>query len=140
MRREALSDAEASMRRVMNGESVRTLPPHLQASFEALVELTDRPALRIVAGSVALDDPLMGEWVGRFFDFANLPSLTSAVGRIDICAQHVGTGFVIAPGMIMTNQPSRDRGFHRADPNFCRTIGMDFPKGTAHHRFLRKSG
>jgi V8-like Glu-specific endopeptidase len=76
---------------------------------EALVRLTGRPALRVVNGAVQSSDPQIGEWRGDILMVANrLRPIIEATGRIDIelggQLTHVGTGTVVAPGVIMTNR------------------------------------
>lgn len=73
--------------------------------LEALVSLHDRPALRVRGGVVDINDPLLGDWVGAILtNEALLSPMLAAVGRIDLDGGHVGTGFVVAPGCIMTNR------------------------------------
>jgi serine protease len=80
---------------------------------EALIRLTGRPALRLVNGMVILDDPQLGDWAGDLAAPRNaLKPLIDAVGRIDVSYdgvfQHVGTGTVVAPGVVMTNRHVMD--------------------------------
>jgi serine protease len=82
------------------------LPSQLDqtVALEALVKLKGRPALRVVDGTVDPTDPLFGEWGGTFVAVPGLPQLTRAVGRIDAQGEHIGTGFLIGPGLVMTNR------------------------------------
>jgi serine protease len=75
-----------------------------RVTLEALVKLTDRPALRVTGGTLDPTDPLFGEWGGTLIGLDEMPRLTNAVGRIDGDGQHIGTGFVIGAGIIMTNR------------------------------------
>lgn len=82
--------------------------------LEALVSLTDRPALPVserAEGTARIQtvdafDPSLGNFSG----LVNLALLDleagrfASVGRIDCEGTHIGTGFVIAPGIIMTNR------------------------------------
>lgn len=73
--------------------------------LESLVSLHDRPALRVRGGGIDRSDPLLGDWAGTLLPAAsNLKPVLAAVGRIDLDGVHVGTGFVVAPGRIMTNR------------------------------------
>jgi serine protease len=75
-----------------------------RVTLEALVKLTDRPALRVVNGTLDPADPLFGEWGGSLIGLAEMPDLTNAVGRVDGDGEHIGTGFLIGTGTIMTNR------------------------------------
>jgi serine protease len=68
------------------------------------VRLKGRPALRVVNGTIDSNDPLFGEWGGSLIGIAELPELTGSVGRINGDGSHIGTGFVIGDGMVMTNR------------------------------------
>ena len=68
------------------------------------MKLKGRPALRVVGGTVDEHDPLFGEWGGPLIGLAEMPALTGAVGRIDGDGSHIGTGFVISDGVVMTNR------------------------------------
>lgn len=78
-----------------------------RVAMEALVRMTGRPAWRIKNGAVALD--AMGDWVTYIAPHqAQYRRIFDAVGRIDILLDdvqtHVGTGVVVAPGVVMTNR------------------------------------
>jgi hypothetical protein len=93
-----------------------------RVGLEALVMLTGRPALRVRNDRVDLADPRAAEWHDRLFlaiDGGFLQERFKSVGRIDIDSIHVGTGFVVGPGLVLTNRhvlqaiaapvPRRDR-------------------------------
>jgi hypothetical protein len=94
---------ERVVRSVVNDGEV-SLGINERVTLEALVKLTDRPALRVVNGTLDPTDPLFGEWGGTLIGLAEMPDLTNAVGRIDGDGQHIGTGFLISTGTIMTNR------------------------------------
>jgi hypothetical protein len=102
-RRSVLEASERVVRSVLAGQEY-TLTPEDRVTLEALVKLKDRPALRVVNGGVDPTDPLFGEWGGSLFAVPELPELTGAVGRIDAGGEHIGTGFLIAADIIMTNR------------------------------------
>lgn len=83
----------------------------LKARFglEALVRMTGRPALRIKAGGIDPQDPQLGEWLNDLLVArTRLKPLIDAVGRIDLADEqgqiHIGTGTIVAEGVIMTNR------------------------------------
>jgi serine protease len=79
------------------------LPFEQVMALEALVRLTDRPAYAVRGGVISVDAALDPEWSGtlQLFDVAGF---AASVGRIDLDGAHVGTGSVVAPGVIMTNR------------------------------------
>jgi hypothetical protein len=83
--------------------------------LEALVSLTDRPALPVTwrttpegrqVQSIDADDPELGQFAALLV--LARPDLEAgplqAVGRIDGDGIHLGTGFVVGPGLVMTNR------------------------------------
>lgn len=75
-----------------------------RATLEALVRLTDRPAYRVVNGTIDDTDPLYGEWGGFLSLSVDLPRWTRSVGRIDLDGHHIGTGFLFGGNHVMTNR------------------------------------
>lgn len=73
-------------------------------ALEALVRIQDRPAFRVTDDSVDIDDPLAGDWAPFLGLVANLPDWTRSVGRIDLDGIHIGSGFLIGGGQVMTNR------------------------------------
>jgi len=76
-----------------------------RVAMEALIALHGRPALRAVNGFLDLAAPEVGDWqtaieIGRDQICEVLPS----VGRINFDGYHIGTGFVIALGVVVTNR------------------------------------
>jgi len=72
--------------------------------LEALVRLTGRPALEVHSDFVDLSHPEAAEWKHLWSFKEPIERLARSVGRIDLNGVHVGTGFVIAPGAILTNR------------------------------------
>jgi hypothetical protein len=103
MRRSVLENTERVVRRVMDAGE-HALERDDRVTLEALVKLKDRPALRVVGGTVDPKDPLFGEWGGSLLATPELPQLTTAVGRINADGEHIGTGFVVGTGIVMTNR------------------------------------
>ncbi|MBV1895180.1 MAG: S8 family serine peptidase [Rhodobacteraceae bacterium] len=75
-----------------------------RTTLEALVQITDRPAYRVTDGTIDPDDPLFGEWGGFLSLLVDLPKWANSVGRINLGGTHVGTGFLMGGGQIMTNR------------------------------------
>lgn len=79
------------------------------ATAEALVRLTDRPALKLTDGMIDPNDPQLEFWAGVLGPPRRaMKPVVDAVGRIDIEENghhaHVGTGTLIADGLVMTNR------------------------------------
>lgn len=83
--------------------------------LEALVSLTERPALQVTyrttpegrqVQTIDISDPELGRFAGLLAlaqpDLEDGP--LQAVGRIDGDGIHLGTGFVVGPGLVMTNR------------------------------------
>lgn len=99
-----VSGAEEAVSQLAAG---RELSAKARFGLEALVKLSGRPALRIRGGSVDINDPRAKEWKGRltlYFTGGQVADRFSRIGRIDCDDQHIGTGFVIGNGLILTNR------------------------------------
>lgn len=78
-----------------------------QIGLETLVRLTGRPALRVRNNAIDLSDPRAADWKDRITLLLQDPRFmprTLSVGRIDADEAHVGTGFVVGHGLILTNR------------------------------------
>ena len=80
-----------------------------RVAAEALISLTGRPALRVIDGCIDKNDPQIGQWTGELYlPRREIKPLVDATGRIDIqidgVSNHVGTGTVVAKGVVMTNR------------------------------------
>ena len=73
-------------------------------ALEALVSLHNRPALRVRGDTIDQADPMLGDWTGTLFNNADLSGALKAVGRVNLDEAHVGTGWVIGPGLVATNR------------------------------------
>lgn len=99
-----LATAESVVKDMAAG---RAIPDQVEqrTALEALVMVHGRPALRLADDGVDGSDPQLGEWAGPIFLHPDLTKLQRAVGRIDSGAgAHVGTGFVVGEGLVMTNR------------------------------------
>lgn len=73
-------------------------------ALEALVSLQNRPALRVRDDKIDPADPMLGDWTGTLFNTPGLTKALGAVGRVNLDGVHIGTGWVIAPGLVATNR------------------------------------
>jgi hypothetical protein len=97
--------AESGIRKLAADGTAARLTVDEHFGLEALVSLNDRPVLRVRDGAVDTNDPLLGDWAGAILtNEASLLKMLSSVGRIDLDGAHIGTGFVVARGCIMTNR------------------------------------
>lgn len=102
--------APAAVRGLVGGSSMQNLDGKSQVAVEALILLTGRPALRVLdSGYIAGDDPMLGDWGGDLWGPRNvLTPIIDAVGRIDLRQDgrnvHIGTGTLVAPGVVLTNR------------------------------------
>jgi len=74
---------------------------------EVLVRLTDRPALRVRGGRIAMDGAAAGAWRDRLILLAatdHIETNLTRIGRIDASGAHVGTGFIVGSGLVLTNR------------------------------------
>ncbi|MNP03748.1 hypothetical protein D3C76_956440 [compost metagenome] len=75
--------------------------------LEALVRLTGRPALRVRNNDIDENDPRVKEWQDQLFlakQDNSLQNRMAKVGRIDVDGVHMGTGFVVGTGIVLTNR------------------------------------
>lgn len=99
-----LTHAERAIDLLGRGEPVPSTGPTATA-VEALVALEGRPAVPLDDDGVE-DDSDLGEWAGSVLLLhAELANRQRSVGRIDSTeGVHQGTGFVVGPGLVMTNR------------------------------------
>ena len=99
-----LKSAKTGLAKLAAGGAGARLSTHEIFAAEALVSLHNRPALRVKGDGFDLNDPMLGDWSATLFNSAALSQKIAAVGRINLDNAHVGTGWVIAPGLIATNR------------------------------------
>ncbi len=110
-----LDSIDEAMRNLHGQGSAARLSPVQYIQLEALVALTNRPALPVTeretpdlrrVQTVDSGHPSLGGFGvavnTRLADLENGP--LAAVGRIDADWMHVGTGFLVGPDLIMTNR------------------------------------
>lgn len=75
--------------------------------LEALVRMTGRPALRVHNNDVDSSHPEAASWADTLFMMRNSQTLQhrlARIGRIDVGGIHVGTGFLVGTGVLLTNR------------------------------------
>ncbi|KPL53254.1 hypothetical protein ABB55_14390 [Prosthecomicrobium hirschii] len=86
-----------------NGEASLALDDRV--TLEALVRLKGRPAFKVTDSAIVMDEAKLTDWGGTFMLAEQwIKPLVQAVGRIDLNHDHVGTGFVVGDGLVMTNR------------------------------------
>lgn len=104
-RKRIVQDAETALSKLAAAGPEASLSARERISVEALINIHDRPALRVTGNDINKNDPLLGDWAGTLLPAAPLiKPVLEAVGRIDLGTTHIGTGFVVAPGRVMTNR------------------------------------
>lgn len=102
---EVLQDTEEVLERLRKGETIDPADVRATTGLEALVKMKGRPAIRLDGNPIDINDPDVKEWAGILAMLPDrLPKLAQSVGRIDAEGMHQGTGFVVAPGIVMTNR------------------------------------
>lgn len=75
--------------------------------LEALILLKGRPALRVRQGGVDEADPRAEQWGTPIYMLksgSRFKERMDAVGRIDLDGTHLGTGYVVGDGLVLTNR------------------------------------
>jgi len=102
---EVLQDTEEVLERLRKGDSIDPADVRATTGLEALVKMKGRPAIRLDGNPIDINDPDLQEWAGVLAMLqSTLPEIAQSVGRIDAEGIHQGTGFVVAPGVVMTNR------------------------------------
>ena len=104
MRSRMLDEADAAMTAITRGDR---LAGGARMGLEALIMLTGRPVLRVRNDSVNLNDPRASDWKARLQLLVlnqQFVDRLKSVGRIDADGMHVGTGFVVGKGLVLTNR------------------------------------
>lgn len=104
-RRETVESAQAALERIARDEPIGTI--RALVGLEALVSLTGRPVIPVRNDTVDYRDPRAGEWEAHLLlvtQNGRLQERIRSVGRIEADGEHIGTGFVVAPGVVLTNR------------------------------------
>lgn len=105
LRREVVERSEQVLHRLSKQQVPVPTRGRDRLAFEALVALHGRPALRVRDGWLDTEAPEVEPWLGILEMTRNdISAVLPSIGRIDLDGQHVGTGFIIAPGLAMTNR------------------------------------
>lgn len=102
-----LRQAEAALDKLVREPADVQLTADDYTGLEAVIRPSERPSLLVQDGDVdAADDDLdLAPWRGALVLHRELmKTVIASVGRIDRGSTHVGTGFVVAPGVVMTNR------------------------------------
>lgn len=103
-RRDLLNSTESAVRDLVT-KGQKNLSPEAQLTIEAIVRLKDRPAFKMDGGELSGVPQEMTSWQPLLLAAAKyLAPLAASVGRIDRDGKHVGTGFVVGEGLVMTNR------------------------------------
>lgn len=103
-RQRLMGDAERVMEQLVRGEAAPATGEG-RVALEALVQLTGRPAIRVEGGTIDPNHPQLGEWQGAYLTAQpEIDATFASIGRIDLDGEHVGTGIVVADGIVMTNR------------------------------------
>ncbi len=105
LKHEVLGDTEEVLQKLSSGSHLAADDIRSNTALEALVKMQGRPVIRLTDQPIDINDPILEEWVGKLALVATeLPKLALSVGRIDADNLHQGTGFVVGPGLVMTNR------------------------------------
>lgn len=99
--------ADAAMLKLGRQGAAAVLDREDQVGLEAVIRVTGRPSILVKNGDLDLDpaDPDLGPWQGAIvLGRDGMKDTIRSVGRIDRSGYHIGTGFVVAPGVVMTNR------------------------------------
>ncbi|SIQ42139.1 S8 family serine peptidase [Bosea sp. TND4EK4] len=103
-RRDVLNRTESVVRSLVTGGEA-ALSAEGRIVVEALVRLRGRPAFKINGGAISKAQAETTDWQTQLYAAEPyLPAVCAIVGRIDLNGEHVGTGFVSGPGLVVTNR------------------------------------
>jgi len=98
-------DGLAALSTLARDGTTRALDAHSRFVLEAIIKLTSRPGLRVINDTIDLADRDIGDMLKPLAAIEpQLPQVLQSVGRIDLNGHHVGTGFLIAEDLVMTNR------------------------------------
>lgn len=96
------AEAPDAFRSLLAGEQ---LPFRSRFALEVVARVEGRPSLPLIGGIPDLNSPEAVGWRGLLGDYkTQLAEVADAVGRIDLAGVHVGTGFLVAKDLVLTNR------------------------------------
>lgn len=104
LRRELVGAVEQELDNYVKGVKPQALNT---VGLEALVRMTGRPALRVRNNDVDSSHPEAESWSDTLYMMRNdhtLQDRLARIGRIDVGGIHVGTGFLVGNGILLTNR------------------------------------
>jgi len=105
LRKDVLKDGEELLERVRDSDGSLDLTGNERVTMEALVKMTGRPVIRFENGTIDIHNPELETWQGDVaLLLPEIEKMQKSVGRINSNGQHMGTGFVVGPGLVMTNR------------------------------------
>jgi subtilisin family serine protease len=106
LRTQVLDDAGRALDVLTRRPEALSTDRRFLLALEALVRIKGRPSLLVRDGTYDPADPELDEDWSRVLDEAGprLPALIRSACRVDLDGEHVGSGFVVAPGLVMTNR------------------------------------
>lgn len=107
LKRLLLQDGTEAMRRLQEDGERAELTAGMVEALEAIVEVDgSRPTLEFSESDrLDLADTTLGDWrdvTRQYHD--QISRVAAAVGRIDLDGAHQGTGFMVKPGIVLTNR------------------------------------
>lgn len=102
--RSAIAAGVQAIDELRKGRSAKALELAARIGLEALILTHGRPPLRVIGGRLDPDDPLAGEWDGTALYQGFCEQAAPSVGRINLQGVHMGTGFVVEEGLVLTNR------------------------------------
>lgn len=107
LKRLVLQDGKEAIRRLQEDGDEAELTTEMAEALEAIIEVDgSRPTLELSEDDqIDLADPTLGIWrdvTNQYLE--QISRVASAVGRIDLDDGHRGTGFMVKPGIVLTNR------------------------------------
>ncbi len=99
---QALADGREAVLKLRSSDDVPPLTPREQIGLEAVILLFGRPALIVENGTF---EPAPAGWEALEAQRPHVEAVLKSVGRIDLRNRGmIGTGFLVAPNVVMTNR------------------------------------
>lgn len=101
-----IESSREATKKLMDDGADAILSPFEEMALEAIaIADGSRPALLIKNDAIDPSDKLAGEWADELKMYEPIiRDIAPRVGRINIDGQHVGTGWMIRPGYVVTNR------------------------------------